>query len=109
MRKPLTTVFQLLAAGMMLLGNALAQQTPAATIAHDLNTAQSTYPQSTIASQPARCSCKPAAPAKTSSATAAKKPPPPRNPQSPLTLKTQKQKASYALGMNIGADLKRKE
>ncbi len=85
MRKPLTTMFQLLAAGMMLLGNALAQQTPAATT-----------PPST----------QPAAPAKTTpSATAAKKTP--VKPATTLTLTTQKQKASYALGMKIGGDLKR--
>jgi FKBP-type peptidyl-prolyl cis-trans isomerase len=91
MRKPLTIVFQLLAAGMMLLGNALAQQTPAAT------TAQPTQP----ASSPA------AAPAKTQPATAAKKPATAK-PVVPLTLKTQKEKASYALGVTIGRDLKRK-
>ncbi len=91
MRKPLTIVFQLLAAGMMLLGNALAQQTPAAT------TAQPTQP----ASSPA------AAPAKTQSAAAAKKPATAK-PVVPLTLKTQKEKASYALGVTIGRDLKRK-
>jgi FKBP-type peptidyl-prolyl cis-trans isomerase FklB len=92
MQKPLTTVFQLLAAGMMLLGNAPAQ-TPAAT---------TTQPASAAA--PAQ-----AAPAKTPSAPAAKKPTTAAKPAvAPLTLKTQKQKASYALGMNIGADLKRK-
>jgi FKBP-type peptidyl-prolyl cis-trans isomerase len=78
-------MLQLLAAGMMLLGNALAQQTPAATT-----------PPST----------QPAAPAKTTpSATAAKKAP--VKPATTLTLTTQKQKASYALGMKIGGDLKR--
>lgn len=96
MQKPLTTVFQLLAAGMMLLGNAPAQQTPAATIA------QSTQPASAAPATKA-------APAKTSSAAAAKKPATAAKPAvAPLTLKTQKQKASYALGMNIGTDLKRK-
>jgi FKBP-type peptidyl-prolyl cis-trans isomerase FklB len=90
MRKPLTIAFQLLAAGMMLLGNALAQQAPAAT------TAQPQQP----ASSPA------AAPAKTQPAAAAKKPA--AKPAVPLTLKTQKEKASYALGVTIGRDLKRK-
>lgn len=83
MRKPLTVVFQLLAAGMMLLANASAQQTPAATT-----------PQ-------------PAAPAKSQSATAAKKPASTAKPAVPVTLKTKKQKASYALGMKIASDLKR--
>ena len=93
MQKSLTTVFQLLAAGMMLLGNARAQQTPAAT------TSQS--------SQPASASSQAAAPAKTSSATAAKKTTTAAKPATGLTLTTQKQKASYALGMKIGSDLKR--
>ena len=84
MHKPLSIVLQLLAAGMMLLGNALAQQTPAAT------PSQST------------------APAKTpSSSTTAKKAPVTTKSATTLTLKTQKEKASYALGMKIGGDLKR--
>lgn len=90
MRKSLTTVFQLLAAGMMLLGNALAQ-TPAAT------PAQATQPAATSA-----------APAKTQSATTAKKAPVTTKSATTLTLTTQKQKASYALGMSIGRDLLRK-
>jgi FKBP-type peptidyl-prolyl cis-trans isomerase FklB len=81
MQKSLTSMTQLLAAGMMLLGNALAQQTPAATPAQ------------------------PTQPAKTQSATAAKKTP--AKPATTLALTTQKQKASYALGMKIGGDLKR--
>jgi FKBP-type peptidyl-prolyl cis-trans isomerase FklB len=92
MQKSLTTVFQLLAAGMMLLGNARAQQTPAAT------TAQPSQPASSQA----------AAPAKTSSATAAKKPATAAKPATGLVLTTQKQKASYALGMNIAQGLIRK-
>jgi FKBP-type peptidyl-prolyl cis-trans isomerase FklB len=87
MRKSLTTMIQLLAAGTMMLGNALAQ-TPA-------TPAQTTQP----ASSPA------AAPAKPQSATAAKKTP--AKPATTLTLTTQKQKASYALGMQIGGTLKR--
>ena len=62
---------------MLLLGNALAQQTPAAT------TPPATPPK---AQTPA---------AKAHSATAAKS-------GTPLTLKTQKEKFSYALGMNTG-------
>jgi FKBP-type peptidyl-prolyl cis-trans isomerase FklB len=88
MQKSLTTVFQLLAAGMMLLGNARAQQTPAAT------TSQS--------SQPASASPQAAAPAKPSSATAAKKTTTAAKPATPFTLKTQKDKASYAVGANYG-------
>jgi len=93
MQKPLTIVLQLLAAGMMLLGTAPAQQAPAAT------TAQPTQPAQ---AQPA----KPASPAKT--ATTAKKAPATTKAATPLTLKTQKEKASYSLGQNIGRDLRRK-
>ncbi len=77
----------------MLLGNARAQQTPAATTAQP--------------SQPASASSQAAAPAKPQSATAAKKPTTAAKPATGLTLTTQKQKASYALGMKIGSDLKR--
>jgi FKBP-type peptidyl-prolyl cis-trans isomerase FklB len=81
MQKFSTTAIQLLAAGM-LLGNALAQQTPAAT----------TPP----ASPAPATSPKAQAPAGTAhSATAAKK-----TTAAPLVLKTQKDKFSYALGMN---------
>jgi len=93
MQKSFTTICQLLAAGMMLLGNARAQQTPAATPAQP--------------SQPASASSQAAAPAKTSSATAAKKPATAAKPATGLALTTQKQKASYALGMKIASDLKR--
>jgi FKBP-type peptidyl-prolyl cis-trans isomerase len=79
MQKFSTTAIYLLAAGM-LLGNALAQQTPAAT----------TPP----ASPSPAASPKAQTPA-AHSATAAKKP-----AAAPLALKTQKEKFSYALGMN---------
>jgi hypothetical protein len=71
------TTLSLLAAGMML-GNAHAQQTPAAK--------PSTAPA-----------------AKTSSAT---KPHTATTAKAPLVLSTQKAKLSYALGMNIGAGVK---
>jgi FKBP-type peptidyl-prolyl cis-trans isomerase FklB len=89
MQKPLIAAVSLLTAGMMLLGNAQAQQTPAA------NTQQppSAKPQ---AAAPAGAQKAPAA--KTGQATK------PRT-QSVLTLKTQKDKVSYALGMNLGANL----
>jgi FKBP-type peptidyl-prolyl cis-trans isomerase FklB len=83
MQKPLAILFQLLAAGLVLLGNVLAQQTPAAT------PSQST------------------APAKTPSATATKKTPVTTKGTTTLTLKTKKEKTSYALGMKIGGDLRR--
>ncbi len=78
----------------MLLGNARAQQTPAAPAAQP--------------SQPPSASSKAAAPAKTaSSTTAKKKTTTAAKPATGLALTTQKQKASYALGMKIGSDLKR--
>jgi FKBP-type peptidyl-prolyl cis-trans isomerase len=85
MHKSIKIMLQLLAAGMMLLGNALAQQTPAAT------TAQPTQPASGQA-----------APAKTTSTSAAKKPATGAKPAAPFTLKTQKDKASYAVGLSYG-------
>jgi FKBP-type peptidyl-prolyl cis-trans isomerase FklB len=86
MQKSLTIVFQLLAAGMMLLGIVPAQQTPAPP-------AQPSQPAST--------------PAKTQKAPGAKKAPVTSKSGTALTLKTQKEKASYALGMKIGGDLRR--
>ncbi len=81
MQKSLTIVLQLLAAGIMLLGHAPAQ-TPAATTT-------------------------PAAPAKTAQGTAVKKTTTGAKPATTLTLKTQKEKASYAVGMSIGTGLHR--
>jgi FKBP-type peptidyl-prolyl cis-trans isomerase FklB len=88
MQKPLTIVFQLLAAGMMLLGNAPAQQTPAAT------PAQPTQPATTAAPAKSATAAK--------SATTAKKAPTAVKTATPFTLKTQKDKESYALGMSYG-------
>lgn len=87
MQKSFTSMLQLLAAGMMLLGYAPAQ-TPAATT-----------------SQPATAQT--AAPAKTAQTPAAKKPATTARAAAPLTLKTQKEKASYAVGMTIGSGLHR--
>ncbi len=89
MQKLFITAVSLLTAGMMLLGNALAQQTPAAK-----------------AQQPPAAKAQPAPPAGAQKAPAAKtgtatKP----RTQSVLTLKTQKDKLSYALGMNLGSNL----
>jgi len=85
-----TQVVPILAAGMMLIGNAQAQQTPAA----------KTEPAPAAKAQPASAA-KPKAPAvKTSAA---------RTPATKSTaataLKTPKDKFSYALGMNLGASL----
>ena len=89
MQKLFIMAVSLLTAGMMLLGNALAQQTPAAN------------PQ-----QPPAAKARAASPAGAQKAPAAKTGPAtkPRT-QSVLTLKTQKDKLSYALGMNLGSNL----
>ncbi len=84
MHKLLTPAVSLLAAGTLLLGNALAQQTPAAT------------------TQPA--SPAPAASPKTQAPTA-KRPATAAKTAAPLALKTQKDKFSYALGMKMGENL----
>ena len=91
MRKPTINVVYLLAAGMMLIGNAQAQQTPA------VNTQQA--PAAKAAPAPAAGTQKTPA-AKTGQAAK------PRT-QSVLTLKTQKDKVSYALGMNLGTNLQK--
>ena len=76
MHKSFTTAVNILAAGTLLLGHTLAQQTPAAN-------GQSTTP------------AKAQTPAAKHASTAAKS-------AAPLTLKTQKEKFSYALGMKTG-------
>jgi FKBP-type peptidyl-prolyl cis-trans isomerase FklB len=81
MRKLLITSITTLAAGLLLLGNAHAQQTPAA--------ATPTTPAAQAPKAPA---------AKTGQAAK------PRTAV-PLTLKTEKDKFSYALGMNLGSGL----
>lgn len=90
MQKSLIIVFQLFAGWILLLGIVPAQQTPPAS-------AQTSQPASTQA-----------VPAKTQKAPAAKKAPvttKTTKSATALTLKTQKEKASYALGMKIGGDL----
>ena len=81
MHKSFTAAVTLLAAGMLLLGNALAQQTPAAT----------TQPSSPTSATPAKAQTP-----------AAKRPATAASSSTPLALKTQKEKFSYALGMNTG-------
>jgi len=89
MRKLILTAVNLLAAGIMLMGNAQAQQTPAA------NTQQA--PAAKAAPAPAAGAQK--APAAKTGQLAK-----PRT-QPVLTLKTQKDKVSYALGANLGMNL----
>ena len=81
MHKSFTAAVNLLAAGMLLLGNALAQQTPPAT----------TQPSTTS----------PAKPAKAQTSTA-KRPATAPKTATALTLKTQTDKFSYAVGMKTG-------
>ena len=89
MRKLTLTAVNFLAAGIMLLANARAQQTPAAK-----------------AQQPPAAKAAPAPAAGAQKAPAAKTGPAARpRTQSVLTLKTQKDKVSYALGMNLGTNL----
>jgi len=99
MRKLTITAVKVFAAGMMLLGSARAQQTPAA--------ASPQVPAAKPQTAPAAKSPQ-APPAGTQKASTAK-PGQPAKPksQSPLVLKTDKDKVSYALGMNLGTNLKR--
>jgi FKBP-type peptidyl-prolyl cis-trans isomerase len=90
MPKSMTIAMNILAAAM-LLGNALAQDTPAAT------TPPAAKASST--STPAAKSQTPAA-KKSATSTAAKT-------AAPLTLKTQEEKFSYAIGMKMGANFKK--
>lgn len=94
MRKPFIIACQLLAVGILLLGQAPAQQTPAAS-------AQPSQPASSQASS------NQSAPATKSTSTTAKKAPVTTRSTTALALKTQKDKASYALGMKIGSDLRK--
>jgi FKBP-type peptidyl-prolyl cis-trans isomerase len=90
MHKPFTTAVHILAAGTLLLGNALAQQTPPATT-------QPAAPP-TLAAPASGTAAKAQSPATKRPATAAKT-------ATPLTLKTQKDKFSYSLGMKMGENL----
>ena len=80
MQKSTTTTIASFAAGMMMLGSAIAQQTPAPTPS-------------------------PAPPAKTTTHAPVKKTGTAPKSAAPLALKTQKEKASYAIGLNIGKNL----
>ena len=88
MRKLTLTAVNFLAVGIMLMGNAQAQQTPAA------NAQQA----------PAKAVSAPAAGAQKTPAAKTGPAAKPRT-QPVLTLKTQKDKASYAVGLNVGRNL----
>jgi FKBP-type peptidyl-prolyl cis-trans isomerase FklB len=83
------TAVGLVAIGIMLPGSALGQQTPAAS------------PQQAPAAKPAPAAAGAAQKVPASKTAQASKP----KTQAPLVLKTQKEKASYALGMNVGKGL----
>ncbi len=90
MSKTTFIAISLAAAGLFLAASTPAQQTPAANPPTTPPAAAKPAPAAKPAQTPA---------AKTGGATA--------KTQAPLTLKTQKDKASYAIGMNIGKNLKR--
>jgi len=90
MSKSLPLTVQLLAAGTLLLGHALAQQTPAASTSQPASGQTSSSPAKKPATGTTTAK-KPATAAKTATA--------------PVTLKTEKDKQSYAMGMNLGLGL----
>ena len=95
MQKPLTAiVIQCIATGVLLLGHAPAQNTPASTPAQPSKPASSQSTTSTTGAAKSSTT----KPAGTTPRTGA---------STTLTLKTQREKNSYALGMNIGTGLKK--
>ncbi len=99
MHKFFVTAIYLLAAGM-LLGNALAQDTPAATTPSAKQTPATSAPAAPSPSTPAKAQTPAAKKPATGTAATAKT-------AAPLTLKTQKEKFSYAIGMKMGANFKK--
>jgi FKBP-type peptidyl-prolyl cis-trans isomerase FklB len=91
MRKTLTLAVTAFAAGVLVLGYAQAQQTPASSAPQTPPASSSQTPGTTT----------PKTPAAKPGTTVAKKPTAP----TVLTLKTQKDKASYAIGLNIGKSM----
>jgi len=100
MKKPLTITATLLATGMLLLGTARAQQTPATNSQQTPAAKPQSSPQASPAQTPATKVPSGTAPAKPAAKPAAKT-------QAPLTLKTDKDKASYAIGMFFGGQIHR--
>jgi FKBP-type peptidyl-prolyl cis-trans isomerase FklB len=90
MHKFFFTAASIFAAGVLLPGNVLAQETPA-------GTTQTTPPSTSTGTT------------KTSQTSAAKRPASAGKSAAPLTLKTQKEKFSYALGMKMGGNLKKQD
>jgi FKBP-type peptidyl-prolyl cis-trans isomerase FklB len=103
MKKSFATTVTLLAAGMMLLGNAGAQQTPAA---NPQPAPAAKAPQAPAAKAPQTPAAKaPAAKAGQTPAAAGKAPT--AMGKSALTLTTPKDKVSYAIGLSVGKSLHR--
>ncbi len=102
MKKTFTATLTIVTAGMLLAGDARAQQTPAAS-APQAPAASSGTPQAPATKAPAAPAKKtgqtPATTTKTGGTATAKSP-------AVLTLKTEKDKNSYAFGMNIGRGLR---
>jgi FKBP-type peptidyl-prolyl cis-trans isomerase FklB len=90
MHKFFFTAASIFAAGVLLPGNVLAQETPA-------GTTQTTSPSTSTGTT------------KSSQTSAAKRPATAAKSAAPLTLKTQKEKFSYALGMKMGGNLKKQD
>src|ERR1700691_3276319 len=97
MRKQFMMAVTMLAAGMMFVGNIVAQQTaqpnPPATPATKTQQSTAAKPATTATKSPT------ATAAKTTKPAAAKSP-------SAMALTTQKAKTSYAIGLNIGRSMK---
>ena len=93
MRKSLPLTVQLLAAGIFLLGHSLAQQAPAASTSQPASGQTSSTP----AKKPASSTTAKKSTTASKTATAG----------APATLKTDKEKQSYAMGMNLGLGLHR--
>lgn len=96
MRKPFNITLLAAVAGILAMGTALAQQNPPA------STAQTPPSGSSQSSAPKTTAPKPAAKTGSSTSTAKK-----TTASPPLTLKTDKEKASYAIGMNMGEGMRK--
>ena len=100
MKKQFTIAAALLAAGMALPGNARAQQTTSVSSQATPAAKPQSSPSGSAAQTPATKPPAGTVPAKPRTAPGAKT-------QTPLALKTDKDKASYAIGMNLGTSLHR--
>jgi FKBP-type peptidyl-prolyl cis-trans isomerase FklB len=95
MKKLFVTIVTVLLVGMLLLGNATAQQTPAAT------------PSKTPAAKASPSAATKAPAAKTGESSAAAEKTPAAKSAGGMELKTEKDKLSYAVGLNVGRSLQK--